>query len=357
MTPKERVLTAVARGKPDRVPLDYWATAEVTSRLMEDLGLDRPEQLWERLHLDRIVPVGPRYVGPAVPKHSGGITEDLWGMRYKPQPYGHGIGVYNEQFFYPLAEARTVEDVERYRWPSADWFDFSAVAADCDRYPEYAILAGYAAPFFYFNKLRGLEQSLIDLAEDPELSEHILRHLGDFFHEFSTRLFESGRGKIHLTQVTDDFGAQTGLLISISMFRRYFARDYRRLINLAHEAGIRVFHHDDGSIREVLPDLISLGIDVLNPIQWRCKGMDRAGLKRDFGGRLCFHGAVDNQQVLPFGAPSDVAAEVRECLSTLGGGGGYILGPCHNIQPNTPTENILTMYDVALVEGRYSQGG
>jgi len=106
-----------------------------------------------------------------------------------------------------------------------------------------------------------------------------------------------------------------------------------------------VLHHDDGAIYSLIPDLVVMGIDVLNPIQWRCQGMDRAAIGANWGDRLCFHGGVDNQQTLPFATAEEVAAEVAENLRLLGRGGtGYILAPCHNIQAITPLENILAMY-------------
>ena len=123
------------------------------------------------------------------------------------------------------------------------------------------------------------------------------------------------------------------------------------MIDLAHEAGAYVFHHDDGNVTRILPELVELGIDLLNPIQWRADGMDRDGLKRQFGGRIVFHGAVDNQYTLPFGTVEEVRQEVRDNLRILGEGGGYILAPCHNIQPITPLENILAMYETAYEEG------
>ena len=104
-------------------------------------------------------------------------------------------------------------------------------------------------------------------------------------------------------------------------------------------------HHDDGAIRAMLPDLLDTGIDMLNPIQWRCKGMEREGLARDFGKSIVFHGAVDNQQTLPFGTPDDVRREVAENIRIFSGGKGYVVAPCHNLQPNTPTANILALYE------------
>jgi len=121
------------------------------------------------------------------------------------------------------------------------------------------------------------------------------------------------------------------------------------MAKLMHDAGVFVFHHSDGAIRKIIPDMIEVGIDVLNPIQWRCRGMEREGLRRDFGDTLVFHGAVDNQQTLPFGSVEDVRAEVRENLKIFGT--GYILAPCHNIQAVSPVENIVAMYEEAYAYG------
>jgi len=133
--------------------------------------------------------------------------------------------------------------------------------------------------------------------------------------------------------------------MSPGTFRRFLKPRMARLIDMIHSRGARVFHHDDGAIRPLLPELIEIGVDILNPVQWRCRGMDRAALARDFGGEVVFHGGVDNQLTLPFGTPADVRREVRENIDLFRGGRGYIAAPCHNIQANTPTENILAVYE------------
>jgi uroporphyrinogen decarboxylase len=130
------------------------------------------------------------------------------------------------------------------------------------------------------------------------------------------------------------------------------------MIALAHEFGIKVMHHDDGSCRQFIPLLVEMGIDVLNPVQWRCPGMDMNELKAEFGRRLCFHGAVENQEILPFGTPDEVRAEVRHCMDALASDGtGYILAPCHNLQGITPVENVVAMYDEAWRYGTEKCGG
>ena len=181
----------------------------------------------------------------------------------------------------------------------------------------------------------------------------MLGRITQFCWDYANRFFAAGRGKIHITQVTDDYGSQHDLMISVECYRKWFKPLQKKFTDLAHSAGALVMHHDDGAIRRIIPDFIELGVDILNPIQHVCPGMEMPGLKRDFGAKLCFHGGVDNQDVLPHGSVEDVRREVRDCMSQLGAGGGYILAPCHNIQPVTPTENIIAMYETAFAEGRY----
>jgi uroporphyrinogen decarboxylase len=165
-------------------------------------------------------------------------------------------------------------------------------------------------------------------------------------------MFQACAGLLDTTQVTDDYGMQTGPLMSLEVFRAFYKPHLERFCDLAHQFNLKVFHHDDGAIRTFLPDLVEIGIDILNPIQWRCRGMDRLELKRTFGKRLCFHGGMDNQQTLPFGSAQDVRKEVRENIDILADDAtGYVLAPCHNLQAITPMENILAMYDEAYQYG------
>ena len=351
MNSRERVLTAIELGTPDRIPLDIWATVEVWQKLQEHFGTDDLEVIRQKLHIDGFANVGPAYVGPEIPVYADGTIENYWGMRTSPREYEGGV--YHEQSFYPLSFAATVHDLDEYRWPSADWFDFSGVREQCEQSPDRAIMAGYFAPFYYHNLTRGLELSLIDLAMEPELAHAIIGRICDFYYDYAERLFEAGGGLIDVSQLTDDFGTQTGLMISTAMFDEFFDHHYRRLARLMKHHGVRIFHHDDGAMWELLPRLIDIGIDILNPIQYRCGNLDLDWLNDTYGDRVCFHGGVDNQEVLPFGSVDDVIAETRKCIETLGRAGGYILAPCHNLQTVSPVENIIAMYETAHNEGIY----
>lgn len=350
MNYRERVLAAINRQPVDRIPTDIWATPEIWTKLQTHCGPG--VDVRDALHIDGMNSITPLYKGPMLPKVPANETVDFWGIRRRKSAYASGV--YDEQYFSPLAYAASIDDLDRYTWPSADWFDYSTMRDQArEARKDRVLMWGYMAPFYFHNMLRGLEQSLIDPLENPQLTHEIVQRISDFFYEHHLRGFEACEGLIDIAQVTDDLGSQTGPLISKRMYETFYAPHHQRFIDLCHEFGIKVFHHDDGSCRMFIPLLVEMGIDILNPIQWNCPGMERAALKAHFGDHICFHGAVDNQYVLPFGTPEEVRAEVRTCIDTLASDGtGYIVAPCHNLQPNTPVENIIAMYEEAHTYGK-----
>ncbi|MBS3764829.1 MAG: uroporphyrinogen-III decarboxylase-like protein [Planctomycetes bacterium] len=352
MNSRERMLAALELRPVDRVPTDIWATGEVWAKLRDHFGEDT--DIRAELHIDGMAGIGPEYVGPSLPDVPKDETVDFWGIRRKQVEYEDGV--YNEQSLNPLAEAQTTEDLDAYRWPTTDWFDYSGMHAKAEEVHDAKVVqCGYMAPFYYHNLLRGLEKSLMDPVLEPELTHEIVHRISEFFYNHHRRMFEEAGDLIEVAQVTDDLGSQTGPLISMKLYEEFYASHHQRFIDLCHEFEIKVFHHDDGSCRAFLPRLIEMGIDVLNPVQWTCADMDMEKLKEEFGDKICFHGAVENQNILPFGSPTDVRKEVRHCIDSLASDGtGYILAPCHNLQPNTPIENILAMYDEALSYGKMS---
>ncbi len=346
MTSLERWQAVLNRETPDRVPMDWWSTGEVEQKIKAYLGCETMDSVCERLHIDRPLTVGPAYVGPPTPDNT-----NPFGIRRQRIAYEGGD--YNEVVHHPLAEFGTVEEIEdSYTWPSPDWWDYSSIPDQVKGNEHRPIRGGGSEPFLTYKHLRGQEQAFIDLVLNPELVHYCLDRLYELCYVNTERIYEQIPGRVLITYVAEDLGAQEGLMYSPDQIRTFFLPRMKRMIDLAHQAGAFVFHHSDGAIRDILPDLIDAGIDVLNPIQWRCKGMDREGLKRDFGDRVVFHGGVDNQYTLAFGSIEEVQQEVRDNLRILGAGGGYILAPCHNIQPVSPPENIVAMYETGYEAGR-----
>ncbi|MCD6232155.1 uroporphyrinogen-III decarboxylase-like protein [Candidatus Aerophobetes bacterium] len=347
MSPKERWLAVLNRQKPDRIPMDYWATEEATRKLMNYLKCNRKEELFKHLHIDYVITVGPKYTGPPLPPDT-----DIFGCRFRDVNYG--TGVYRECIYHPLAKYKTLKEIKQnYQWPSADWYDYSEIPSQIEGKEDYPIRGGGSEPFLTYKHLRGQEQAFIDLILNPEIVHYCLDKLFDLCYQNTLRIYEAIPGKVMITYVAEDLGSQEDLMYSPGQIREFFIPRMKRMMDLAHQAGAFVFHHSDGAIRKIIPDMIKAGIDVLNPIQWRCKGMDREGLKQDFGDKIIFHGGVDNQWTLAFGSKEDVQKEVIDNLHILGKGGGYILAPCHNIQAVSPPENIVTMYQTGYKYGWY----
>jgi uroporphyrinogen decarboxylase len=371
MTPLERWLAVLNRQKPDRVPMDFWSTPEFAARLIRHMGLsrmsekrlvaglnspgrnpERPNQartaLYEalqRLKADFVIHVGPRYKGPKLP-----LDTDMFGCTYRSIQYGSGE--YSEVVTNPLANFNSVEEIQaNYRWPDPDWFDYTDLPRQIAGWEQYPIQGGGSEPFLIYKNLRGQEQAMMDLVIFPEIVHYCLDQLFHLAYVNTQRIFEAIPGKVTLSYVAEDMGGQDNLMFSKKHIRTFLIPRMKKIIDLAHQGGAFVFHHNDGNCRAIVPDMIEAGIDALNPIQWRSKGMEREGLKADFGRQLIFHGAVDNQYTLPFGSVAEVRQEVEDNLRILGGGGGYILAPCHNIQPVTPPENVVAMYQAGYELG------
>lgn len=347
MNSRERWLAVLAGELPDRLPMDYWATWEATQKLLAHLGCEDRDEALRRLHVDNPIHVNPRYVGPPVPE-----DEDVHGCRYCRVEYEGGT--YRECIHNPLAERESVEDIEvAYEWPSIEWYDFSVIPDQVAGRDDRPVQGGGSEPLLTYKNMRGQEQAFMDLALNPEMVHYCLDRLFDFRYEYTRRIYEQIPGRVDFSYVAEDLGSQQGLLMSRAHIHEFLLPRMKRMMDLAHEAGVAVFCHTDGSVMDIIPDLIEIGIDVLNPIQWRCDNMDRAELKRRFGDELVFHGAMDNQQTLAYGSVEDVRQEVEDNIRILGEGGGYILAPCHNIQAISPPENIVAMYERAYQLGWY----
>ena len=287
--------------------------------------------------------VGPEYVGPRL-----GNGEDIWGVRRKPVSYGEGS--YSEIYFYPLADAKNMDDLKKHRWPETSWFDYSVLpqriaAASADG--EHCLMVANGNIFETSWYMRGFEQMFMDFVLNPELAHGIMERVTNFYIEHFKKMLSAAKGGVDLAFTADDIGSQKGLLMSLSMWEEFIKPYHIRLNKVIHEFGVKVIYHTDGAIMEAVDGLIDMGIDVLQALQFSADGMDPMELKQKYGNLLCFEGGVSVQTTLPFGSQEDVRREVKELITVLGKNGGYILGPSHAIQAGTPPENIVAMFDTA----------
>jgi uroporphyrinogen decarboxylase len=232
-------------------------------------------------------------------------------------------------------------------WPKPDEFDYEdAERRAREAASEFAVIGPWVSLFEIYCQLRGLEQALMDLVLDPDLVDAILDYVEEIQTQMMRRLLSRAPGCFDLVFVSDDIAGQTGLLMSPASWRRHLEPRLKRWCDLIHDHGARVLYHTDGAAEPLVGPLIDTGIDVLNPIQHICPGMECGPLKQHYGSQVIFHGGIDNQHVLPFGTVDEVRRETLNCLETLGAGReGFICCSCHNVQAGTPIENILTMVE------------
>jgi len=339
MTPRERVLTALEHRRPDRTPCDFWAEEPTWKRLFAHVGHEDKDRLLDDLGVDVRHLEMP---GPPERAIGGGVHQNLWGERYiyRQTPWGP----MREDVRGALAEAKSLADLEGFPWPTPDIFDYSPLPEQCRRWERHALLYGFADVWQRPALVRGWEGMFLDMVERPDCVHFLCRRFTDFYKEDYTRAATATRGRIDLYLVISDLGCQTGPLISLPMFREFVAPYLKEMIDCIHGLGARVLFHSCGAIRLFIPELIALGVDVLDPIQPVGAEMAPERLDAEFGGRLTFHGGIDMQHLLPQGTPNQIQAEVRRYCKTLGRNGGYILGPAHLFQPDVPPENVLAVY-------------
>ena len=217
MTSAERVLAATEHREPDRVPVDFWWSVEMKDKLLRHLGLGTVDELQDYLGSD-LRCVYPAYAGPDLRRFEDGSFEDFWGVIRSPFRYETG-GTYYEVMSPALADATSLDDIELLRWPDPDWFDYDSLAGECDRYPDHAIVVGKMGRecqtlFIQLWYYRGLENSLMDLVAWPEMVEALVARIMAFRLEHLKRILAAARGRAHILQLADDYGAQGGLMLS-----------------------------------------------------------------------------------------------------------------------------------------------
>ena len=352
MKPRDRVLMALHHETPDRCPMQISFTPEFANRLRANLGMGgsgehnphgggNPYDIELALGEDLLL----SSVGWANSYYGAADTyTDEWGVGWRSIPYDtpFGPGRYTEMVGRPLADRAALQS---YRPPDPNrpslYRESERLIRDFQN--EYWVVGATVTTIFETAwALRGYEQLLMDFVEDPELAESILEIPYRYHLEAAKTLVRMG---VDMIWTGDDVGSQNNMLISPGHWRRFFKPRMANFIASLKEINpsVKVAYHSDGCIYPIIPELIEIGLDVLNPVQ-PCS-MDPALLKRTYGKNLCFWGSIDEQHTLPFGTPDDVRSEIRTRQATLGADGGLILAPTHHVQLDTPLENFWAMVD------------
>jgi len=356
MKPKERVLTALARQEPDRVPVNYRAGTGIDRRLKEHFGLepDDNEGLRRTLGVDFRI-VGAPYRGPSLHEDipERGVKVDHWGIRRRW--IEHETGGYWEYCDFPLREADE-ETVADWPMPSPDDFDYSGVRQQCREFEDYCVTTGGAGlPDIINNtgKIRSMEQVLVDLALDKPAGLRYIDRRIDILCEVTARTLESAGGEIDVLLLGEDLGTQIGPMISTELFRRHIRPRLQRFVDLAKSFDIAVLMHSCGSSSWAFPDFIEMGIDAVDTLQPEARDMAPAYLKTTFGDRLSFHGCISTTGPVATGTVDETIRYCKDTLQIMMPGGGYCFAPTNALQDNSPTDNVVAMYEAVRQYGTY----
>jgi len=364
MTARERVLDALSHREPDRLPLDIGSARftgmvkEAYEKLRAHLGFGEPGPIVDRMQqlveMDEAVlqylGADVRSLGQGAPDRGGGEElgehryRDEWGVvRIKP-PGSH----YYDLAGCPLAGEITPAAIARYRWPDPTDPGICRglrARAEALRKTDYAVM--YNARFNVVHTmqyLRGFEDWFLDLGADHRLFECLRDAILDVLVELNRRTLQEVGDLIDIVAFGDDVGQQDRPVCSLENYRKLIRPALERSVETirAHTSA-KILYHTCGSVYRYMDDFIAIGIDAVNPVQVTARDMEPARLKREFGDRICFWGAVDSHKILPHGSPAEVAAEVRRLFEVMGQGGGWVLAAVHNVQPDVPPENVRAM--------------
>jgi uroporphyrinogen decarboxylase len=354
MTSKERVLCAINHYQPDRVPIDFRFCKEKIQELKSHLQMSEAE-VFEYIGQD-VITIRPsfhkvatdiKYADPTVRIDDRGYYYDIYGVPFREinamgQTY---LELANE---YVLGDANDIEALEAHAWPSADDWDYSDIHERILQHQTKAVWARSRGCFQTAQFLRGFDNFLMDMMTDEGYAKALMDHIYAFVREDARRTLEAGQGEYTFIEYNDDVATQRGMMISPELWRKMLRPYMEDFCSLVHSYGAYVRYHSCGSIVEIIEDLINIGVDILNPMQPLAEGMDPLLLKGRFGSRICFHGGLDTQRLLPEGTPDETRQQVRQLIDVAGKAGGYILAGSHTLQIDVRVENILAAADEAL---------
>jgi len=382
MKPRERVALALDHREPDRIPIDLGgsicssihtsAYVELKRYLEMDVEEVRlvdyvqqlpylDEALLARFGVDFRMVQLPAATAPGVEIFEEGdyyAFVDRWGSKLHMPKDG---GLYFDWVDFPIKEA-TMEALDGYAWPRPDPPAYNArlreQAKALHEQTDYALVGSAVIGGGIFEqpaRTMGLENFLIALVTEPEFADRMMGQITDIYIESCENYLEQVGEYLQVFTYWDDLNGQDGWLIAPDIYRRVIKPKQRRLLEaIRRKTDAKIYYHGCGAVFDLIPDLIDLGFEILNPVQVSARGMDTRRLKEEYGRDIVFWGGgVDTQRVLPFGTPGEVADEVKRRIDDLAPGGGFIFAAVHNVQALVPPENIVAAFDTALEYGRY----
>lgn len=347
MNSRQRVLMAFAHEEPDRVPCWFGSSPLFWAKIKEALKLDEEGV---RLRLgDDFRWIRPQYNPPNPrPLTEGCSSRTAFGVEHR------GVG-FGQPTSHPLANA-TLDEIHNYSWPDPAHAEIGHMRETAEQYKgQYAILTGPWSPIFHDAvDVMGMEQLYYRMYDEPAAVDAVMTHITDFHFGIAKRAFNASADVADIFFMGNDLGSSTGPLLGEELFKRFVLPHLKRMIDLGHDYGLKTMLHCCGGFAPLIPSMIDAGLDALHAIQPCCKGMDIRELKKNFGDKIVFNGAIDSHHVLISGKPDFVREQTRHTLDIMKPGGGYIAGASHDyILPETPVENILAMFDEIHEYGRY----
>ncbi|MBE0409037.1 MAG: uroporphyrinogen-III decarboxylase [Anaerolineales bacterium] len=382
MNSRQRVEAALNHQEGDRIPIDLGATivSSITRRAYTDLKhylhmpveeirmLDYVQQLpyldealLERFEVDFRMVQLPSATAPGLQVFEEGeyyAFIDRWGSKLHMPKDG---GLYFDWVDFPIKEF-TLEALQEYNWPRPDPQEYILQLKDQARYlyenTDYALVGSAVIGGGIFEqpaRTIGLENFLMAMVSEPKFADRLMEGITDIYIESCNNYLDEVGQYIQVFTYWDDVNTQSGWMINPQLYRRMVKPKQRRLVEaIKQKTDAKIFFHGCGAAFDLVPDLIEIGFDILNPVQVSARGMDTRKLKAEYGKDIVFWGGgVDTQQVLPFGSPDEVVAEVKRRIDDLAPGGGFVFAPIHNIQAFVPPQNIVAAYDTVLEYGKY----
>ena len=342
MTKRENILTALRRQKPERIPFGISFSDTKEKEFRQRTGAADYLEYFDvdYRHARLANSKYPVDYSPYFPNKPADVYINEWGVGHKPGSVAHF-----SKMVHPMKDFTTVQQIWDFPVPDITAeYRFENLAADIQKIKD----AGYAAVYGSFSLFepawywRGLDNFLCDMIADEKMVEALMERMTGMQEIVAQRV---ARADADIIICGDDVGTQRGMMMQVEHWRKWIKPYTKRIIDTVKKIkpDALVYYHSDGDIREIIPELIEIGVDILNPVQPEC--MDPVEIKKLYGDRLAFWGTIGTQTTMPFGTPDDVRRTIEEHIATVGYDGGLVIAPTHVLEPEVPWENIMAFID------------